>query len=1086
VRSAKGPRALLRAGLLAGLLSCVAGVARAQQTGGHIVGRVSDATSEAPMPGLTVVAQGPQGEDATLTDDRGEFRLSALPVGTYQLKVYAVGTTAAAERSGVLVSADKTVRVNLRVARPDQAVETYVIERRAPAVDLGTSRTGLTLGADFLGNVPVGTTYGDAIERAPGAFIDRSGSVSVGGASGLENVYVMDCLNVTGIELGDILNTRPNASGGSNLPLAFLEELSVASGGYAAEYGGAMGGVVSVVTKSGTNQYKGSAFSLVAPSWLDGDPRQVARASSALVGQHNTGYDFQAGAEVGGPIIRNRLFFWAGIAPRREAGSFVRDVQAQVDANGDGVSDLDGSGALQTQLVQSNRSAEHRQSYAYGGKLTWLPRPEQRLNLGVFGTPTSSRVAFDRTLGDAEAAADLRWPLQTLTKNNTDIIGSWIGQFFDRRWKVEATMGVHDERYRETPKDGDMSALNQVDWHNTSLFEREGIEACRPQARGTSSWDPCPVDLYRTGGFGHLRSYSAQRWSTDLKSTHLFSLGGTHEVKYGARLELSVFDQTRYYSGPVGSRALVQNYPGNTSVWSFFSLPRGRYPFQFADGAPGDLDPAGNGSPAELAGALYQDELTARVKNVSPAFFLQDSYSVLPNLNINLGARFEHQRIYDHEGDPFANLSNLAFRGGVIFDPTNEGRAKLFGHYGRFFEAVPLNLAARYFGGEGILIRNYDNTGCANPPASWKGQGEWRDCNLQPQNPPSSSPYAFYNNGSNYPVQPELRGQYHDEIVTGASYEVLDGLVLGVQFVHRWLGAVLEDGTAADGTFVLANPGRVSPEALRTVREEVSGKMAQLEGAAAADKPVLEAELGALQSKLANLEGLAEQPKPQRTYDALTLSASQRIARRLQLHGSYTFSRLYGNYNGLYDADNNYSAPNGNNAWDTPDLVLNKTGRLANDRPHSARLGGFYDQPVGPGSLVFGLSFSAFSGVPRNYVSALIPGQQLVFLLPRGAAGRTPAVTQLDGRLAYRQAVSKLATLELWVELFNLFNRRTPLRMDDNYTFDMAAAIVDGSPTDLPFAKNVGNQPILVNPNYGRATAYQPPFHGRLGLRITY
>ena len=127
----------------------------------------------------------------------------------------------------------------------------------------------------------------------------------------------------------------------------------MASGGYAAEYGGAMGGVVNVVTKSGTNQYHGSAFSLVAPSWLDGDPARVARARSALVGQHTTGYDLQAGAEAGGPIIRNRLFFWAGIAPRREAGTFVRDVQAQMDANGDGISDLDAAAQLQTQLVQS-------------------------------------------------------------------------------------------------------------------------------------------------------------------------------------------------------------------------------------------------------------------------------------------------------------------------------------------------------------------------------------------------------------------------------------------------------------------------------------------------------------------------------------------------------------------------------------------------------------------------------------------------------------------------------------------------------------------------------------------------------------
>jgi hypothetical protein len=1057
--------------------------ALAQQTSGQIVGRVSNAATEDPLVGLTVVASGPQGEEAALTDDAGEFRLPALPVGTYQIKVYAVGTTTAAERSGVLVSADKTVRVNLRIAPPDQKVETYVIERRAPAVDLGTAHTGLTLGSEYLANVPVGTSYGDALDRAPGAFVDRSGSVSVAGASGLENVYLVDGLNVTGIELGEVLNGKPNASGGSNLPLAFLEELSVQSGGYAAEYGGAMGGVVNVVTKSGTNEFHGSAFSLVAPSFLDASPARVDRARSALVGQHASGYDTQVGAEAGGPILKNRLFFWAGIAPRRETGSFSRDVQAQIDANGDGMPDLDAGGQLQTRLVQSNRAAEWRQSYAYGTKLTWLPRPDHRLNLGVFGSPTTSHNAFDHAGSDAEAAADLRWPIENLSKNNTDLYASWTGHFFDRRWRVDATAGLHDERYQQKSADGDSNSLNQVEWHNTSLFEREGIAGCQPTSGG---FDPCPVDLYRTGGFGLLREYSAQRWSADLKSTHLLSAGGAHEIKYGARMELSVFDQTRYYTGPAGSHALVQHFPGNTSVWSFFSLPHGRYPFQFADGAPGDLDPEMNGSPAELAGPLYKDELRARVKNVSPALFLQDSYSPLTNLTVNLGARLEHQRLYDYQGSPFANLSNLAFRGGVIYDPTREGRSKLFGHYGRFFEAVPLNLGARYFGGEGVLIRNYDNTACTNPPASWKGQGEFAGCTLQPQSPPASSPYAFYNNGSNYPVQSELRGQYHDEIVTGGNYEIRDGLVIGAEFVHRWLGAVLEDGTATDFTFVLGNPGRVPASALDRVNQQIADKKAQLKAAGAAEKPVLEAELGSLKSTYDNLKGLAEQPKPERTYDALTLSASQRIARRLHAQASYTYSRLWGNYNGLYDADNDYSAPNGNNSWDTPDLVLNKTGRLANDRPHSVRLGGYYDQQVGPGGLVFGLNFSAFSGVPRNYTSALVPGQQLVFLLPRGSAGRTPVVTQLDARLAFRQALSKLATLELSVELFNVLNRRTPLRLDDNYTYDMAAAIVNGTPADLPYAKNYGGAPVTVNPNFGRPTAYQPPFHGRLGLRISY
>ena len=67
---------------------------------------------------------------------------------------------------------------------------------------------------------------------------------------------------------------------------------------------------------------------------------------------------------------------------------------------------------------------------------------------------------------------------------------------------------------------------------------------------------PCPIDVYHTGGYGAVRSYAAQRWMAELKSTHLFSLGGVHELKYGARLDVSAFDQTRYFSGPIGSRTL--------------------------------------------------------------------------------------------------------------------------------------------------------------------------------------------------------------------------------------------------------------------------------------------------------------------------------------------------------------------------------------------------------------------------------------------------------------------------------------------------------------------------------------------------
>ena len=166
--------------------------------------------------------------------------------------------------------------------------------------------------------------------------------------------------------------------------------------------------------------------------------------------------------------------------------------------------------------------------------------------------------------------------------------------------------------------------------------------------------------------------------------------------------------------------------------------------------------------------------------------------------------------------------------------------------------------------------------------------------------------------------------------------------------------------------------------------------------------------------------------------------------------------------------------------------MLNQRGPLANDHPHSGRIDGYYVQPVGRGSIVFGLGFAARSGMPINYVSNLGGNGQLNYLLPRGAGGRTPPITQFDGKLSYRCPLTPKTNIEAFLDVFNLFNQQAVLRVDDDYTFDSAASIVGGTKDDLKYAKNAQGGPLTVNPNYGHATSYQAPIHGRLGLRLTF
>jgi hypothetical protein len=308
-----------------------------------------------------------------------------------------------------------------------------------------------------------------------------------------------------------------------------------------------------------------------------------------------------------------------------------------------------------------------------------------------------------------------------------------------------------------------------------------------------------------------------------------------------------------------------------------------------------------------------------------------------------------------------------------------------------------------------------------------------------------------------------------------------------LDYTHRWLGTIIEDGYGpgfANG--VLANPGHVPQSALDAATHQLNEATAA--AMANPNNPALAAAAAGAQYNLGALQSLGAAPTPERNYDAATLSLNKRFSKNWLARASYTFSRLSGNYEGLYQSETNYIAPNGGNAYDAPELTANANGRLANDRPHLFHLDGFYRHQLGRGRVTLGISFSARSGMPRNYIGNLEPGSpyQLVFLLPRGDAGRTPTVTEFDGKIAYARPLGPKVSLEGFIDLFNIFNQQTAILTDDNYTFDAAPPIINGTTQDLKFAKNTGGQPITKNPNFGQPLAYQTPFNARLGLRLTF
>jgi hypothetical protein len=1038
------------------------------QTTGAIRGVVVAEDGGKPLEGVTVLLQGPQGDQGAVTATDGSYEFTALPLGTYAVHFYYADVVV--DRPDVAVSVDQRVRINARM--PTGVIQTVKIQQKAPVIDVGSSRVGVTFGHELINNVPFTLSLGGMLEKAPGAFSDPvafynppSAGLSFAGTTGAENAYIIDGMNATSIPFGTL---------GFDIASPFIDEVEISTGGYGAEYGHAMGGVVNVATKSGSNQWKGSAQSYLAPSFLSGAPRRVYNWSTALTAINEPRYATNLAVEVGGPIIKDKLFIWVGYSPELDRSRTVRITSRFVDADNDGQPDGSGGKPTLAELGRQN-FGDSITSQQYAVKLTYRLAPEHNLSLGIYGINSRNEYMRDAN-GDPRAAMSLD------TVRRQEVSARWISKFLDRRLQVEANAGIHSEgTINDSPYD-DMRTLNQVVWYNApSLATFDPSVTCADNAM--TGFKSCPVSQYKSGGYGIAFDRQALRATGQLKTSLLFHAAGWHQVKVGGDYEFDEYDNTRYFSGPPGGRGQVLINDGYVPVLTFFRLPPGERLSQFqSDDTTGDADPDKDGlTKADLLkDPRYRDAIQAKTKTFNTSAFLQDSYSPLANLTFNLGVRWEAQQLQDFMGGTPVNIhDSFAPRLGVVFDPTNDGRSKIYGHYGRYYESIPMDFNDRAFGGEGTLASIYtDPTTCRTPFDKWQSGNPamgWKSC----APPPASQQVSLA--GENLVVQRKMKGSSSSEIVLGGQYQLISDLTVGAAYIKRWMNRVIEDTVG-----IVANPGDIPSSVVD--QYETEAKAAE----AAAGMPGASALTKAHASEARTIADAAATaakfPKPRRDYDALQLTAAKRFAKNWTVQASYTYSQTRGNYPGLYAADKGQLDPNYTSLYDLADLLMNRDGPLPNDRPHIFRADGYYTQPIGRrGGLTVGLGALARSGRPNNTLGAHPSyGQSETFILPRGSAGRTPTVTRFDLHLGYRHKLTDGTTLDAFIDVFNLFDQRTALLQDQDYTLDPVEPIIGGDKNDLRHLKNVLGQPATKNPNYLSATAYQDPISGRMGLRLTF
>lgn len=1070
-------------------------------TVGSLRGQLRDKATGEPAVGATVVATSPalQGEQVVLADESGLYFLTALPPGSYTLTVYYNDGTFT--RGNVIVQVGKEAVVNITVDTASTTGkpkgETIEIQGTAPVIDQGSTKTGVSLTSDYTTNIPVGRTFGAVLGAASGSQQDFYGT-SISGATSVENTYVVEGINTTDTARGGL---------SSNLPNEFVQETEVITGGYNAEYGRATGGIVNVVTKQGSNQLHGSVFAYYTPGQLSATAKTIQKEGGSVDTQSNLDYNYDLGAELGGPIIKDKLWFHVGFNPSRRRDVITRLVQQQVDTNNDGIPDVDpNTGFTIHKRVSSLDTPEARTTYFFTAKINGEIDQNNQFQISAFGNPRTGNGSVNDSPGSVTFA-----PNDTLfnrTDGAYDLSAKYTSKFNNGQTQIDALAGFHRASSDVTAPPGSVGNQPQVYYNYTrSLYDFADLEgpsigAC--QDGGPSDMytkiQNCPVDLYNEQGLGILENRINDRLSAALSATQRVKAFGYHVLKAGLDYEASTYDSTQYFTGGAAYRracnvdpvtgAPAANcddptaLPGRWRISKYAGIIRNLTPQEVMDPGSVMLQPGqqidGCSGGLAICGAVGQR--TANTNSSSFGAYAQDSWQIRPNLTINAGLRFEQQVL--NNADAVAgtvlptteivpkiamSLNNWAPRIGAIYDPTSEGKSKLFVHWGRFFENIPNDINVRSFGGEIDDIQNTNNRRLL------PGQPGYNPaCNVNHMagtNPAQIlsgctdlGTASLLGGGTEF-VAPGTTGQYTDELVAGVEYELVADVKVGLTYTHRTIPNVIEDMSADNANnYFIANPGK-----------NYDGEAAKLEAQAAAlmNDPTKAALVDALNLRASELRVEKNFDPPSRNYDAVTLRVEQRPTKQSLLVASYTYSMERGNYPGLFSTETNQLDPNITSLYDLPDLMANRYGPLGLDRPHNLKVDGFYQFDLKKaGLLTVGSSIRAQSGIAHNVLAAHpVYGDGESYLLPRGSVVRSPVTSNLDIHLSYGRRLDKNLTLEGFVNVFNALNQQDELNVDENYTFDNALPIVGGDVNDLKHAKSIpagpmANQTLQQNLNF--------------------